>query len=226
MSLATFARKSAVTSSGRGCKRSGKSPGGWWLPSMITCCKPDREAEAMVEGPEGFSYIGRFRSNRGPRDMRMSQSGTPFRGVYPRNYRDGQSAWSVLNASDAAVQVDAEQQLAIKRPVTSAGRLATAGRVRAVVKPTIVTGPLVERASYGRFVRDLQSANTCSLPVNDKQAWEGACHRTCTRQRGYTKFLHQPVAFSIYQDALTRGCAALHDTPLETKYRFGTCVLG
>lgn len=218
MSIATFKRKSMVTASGRACKRSGKSPGGVWTSNGPHCCNTYEE----VEGPQGFSQVGVHRAIGGQRDMCMSQSGTPFRGAFPRNYRIDDRALPIMNASDTRILVLAGQQRTVKHTVLNKRRFPY---THPIVAASIVTGNLVDDASYGLYVQNITSANSCSLPIHDKQAWMGICLNTCARQLGYTKCMHQPVDFATYQNHLTKGCV---NTPpeLETKYRFGTCPLG
>lgn len=82
MSLTAFKRKSVIN---YGSKRSGISPGGYWLPQgpfghSTTALK------IAINTPNnaGFSINGGHRNIGGVgRDMKMSKSGTPFRGLYP-----------------------------------------------------------------------------------------------------------------------------------------------
>ena len=82
MSLTAFKKKSVIN---YGSKRSGKSPGGVWLPQgpFGHATKVLKEAIANY-GAVGFSINGGHRNVGGVgRDMKMSKSGTPYRGSYP-----------------------------------------------------------------------------------------------------------------------------------------------
>jgi hypothetical protein len=82
MSLTAFKRKSVIN---YGSKRSGIPPGGYWLPQG-----PFGHATIPLEqaiknyGSVGFSINGGHRNVGGVgRDMKMSKSGTPYRGTQP-----------------------------------------------------------------------------------------------------------------------------------------------
>jgi hypothetical protein len=82
MSLQAFKRKSVIK---HGSKRSGTAPGGYWLPQG-----PFGHATTALgiaikyPNNSGFSINGGHRNIGGVgRDMKMSKSGTPFRGLYP-----------------------------------------------------------------------------------------------------------------------------------------------
>jgi len=85
MSLTAFKRKSVIN---YGSKRSGSAPGGYWLPQG-----PFGHATTALDigikhpNNSGFSINGGHRNIGGVgRDMKMSKSGTPFRGLYPIGY--------------------------------------------------------------------------------------------------------------------------------------------
>jgi hypothetical protein len=83
MSLATFKKKSVTKS--LGTKRSGKPPGGYWLPQgpFVNNKIPLNEAIKNY-GPVGFSLNGTHRNKGGVgKEMKMSKSGTPYRGTHP-----------------------------------------------------------------------------------------------------------------------------------------------
>jgi len=83
MSLQTFKKKSIIT--GVGVKRSGKPPGGIWLPQGPFGKETTALSIAIQNyGKVGFSINGGTRNiGRVGQDMKMSKSGTPFRGLYP-----------------------------------------------------------------------------------------------------------------------------------------------
>lgn len=86
MSLQTFKKKSIITCVG--VKRSGKPPGGYWLPQGPF----GRSTEGLKLAIQNYGAVG-FSINGGHRnigyvgqDMKMSKSGTPFRGVHPMGW--------------------------------------------------------------------------------------------------------------------------------------------
>jgi len=82
MSLTAFKKKSVII---HGSKRSGTAPGGIWLPQG-PFGKSLTGLQLAIDhpGPVGFSINGGHRNIGGVgREMRMSKSGTPYRGVHP-----------------------------------------------------------------------------------------------------------------------------------------------
>jgi hypothetical protein len=82
MSLTAFKRKSVIN---YGSKRSGIPPGGYWLPQGPFGHSTLVLKEAIHNyGQAGFSINGGHRNVGGVgRDMKMSKSGTPYRGTQP-----------------------------------------------------------------------------------------------------------------------------------------------
>jgi len=82
MSLTAFKRKSVIN---YGSKRSGIAPGGVWLPQGPFGHATQALKEAIQNyGAVGFSINGGHRNIGGVgRDMKMSKSGTPYRGTQP-----------------------------------------------------------------------------------------------------------------------------------------------
>jgi len=82
MSLTAFKNKSVIN---YGSKRSGKPPGGYWLPQGPFGHATQVLKEAIQQyGPVGFSINGGRRNVGGVgTEMKMSKSGTPYRGMYP-----------------------------------------------------------------------------------------------------------------------------------------------
>ena len=82
MSLTAFKRKSVIN---HGSKRSGTAPGGIWLPQGPFGHSTNGLQLAIHNpGPVGFSINGGHRNVGGVgRDMKMSKSGTPYRGTEP-----------------------------------------------------------------------------------------------------------------------------------------------
>ena len=116
MSLATFKKKS-INKYSSATKRSGKSPGGYWLTQgpfgNNTLKNVMLEDTIKNYGPVGFSLNGSHRSISVGKDMKMSKQGTRFRGQYP--YGNGGNggkyfqAIPVMNAGEGIVSVNGNQ---------------------------------------------------------------------------------------------------------------------
>ena len=112
MSLATF-KKKTINSKSSATKRSGKIPGGYWLPQGPFGSPHSINSVMLAEGlkrfgPTGFSINGTHRSQGGVGgDMRMSKQGTRFRGVYPYgsggNYGKYNSSQPTMNAGEGKI---------------------------------------------------------------------------------------------------------------------------
>ena len=84
MSIATLKKKTTNYMSST-TKRSGKPPGGYWLPqgpfgtpgSLSSVMLADAKSHF---GPVGFSLQGTHRSISVGKDMKFSKQGTPYRG--------------------------------------------------------------------------------------------------------------------------------------------------
>ena len=230
MSLTAFKNKSVIQ---YGSKRSGIAPGGIWIPQG-----PFGHATTVLKkavnsyGPVGFSINGGHRNIGGVgTEMKMSKSGTPFRGIhaigwggtygkYPRSH-------AVFNSQ--VVDTMGKQYLYIK-PST----LSTFGMLRKRykwayygkypnywVQPNY-TGNQTDTASQWLYIQNKSAANTCSLKVNDVGLYEGhivvggptLCSTSTAnftyddmaRNAPYTKILGQPVPSSTYTQYVQRGC--------------------
>ena len=86
MSIATLKKKTTNYMSSA-TKRSGKPPGGFWLPQGPFGA-PGSLTSVMLQdastnyGPSGFSLQGSHRSISVGKDMKFSKQGTPYRGQY------------------------------------------------------------------------------------------------------------------------------------------------
>jgi hypothetical protein len=96
MSLTAFKRKSVIQ---YGSDRSGKPPGGVWLPQgpfgkETTSLKIAK----TLYGNSGFSINGGHRNIGGiGKDMKMSKSGTPFRGLYPIGFGGSKGTYPTIS---------------------------------------------------------------------------------------------------------------------------------
>lgn len=115
MSLTTLKRKSTII---YGSKRSGLAPGGVWLPQGPF----GNGLQDNPLGPNGFSINGGHRNVGGVgKDMKMSKSGTPYRGTQPigfgGTYGQYPSATLVGSTADNIQSTGAIPNAGSKQPV-------------------------------------------------------------------------------------------------------------
>lgn len=232
MSLTTFKRKSVIE---YGAKRSGKPPGGVWLPQGPFGHSTQVLKEAILKyGAVGFSLNGGHRNIGGVgKDYKMSKSGTPYRGTQPigwgGTYGKYPTAQPLLNSQ--VVDTLGQQYLYIKPSVLSTKgmlvkkyRWAYNGQYPNYWVQPNYTGNQTDSASQWLYVQNKAAANTCNLKVNTVGLYEGhivpSGPTLCTpgrstamftyndmaRNAPYTKKLYQPVSYSQYNLYLTRGC--------------------
>jgi len=145
MSLTAFKRKSVIN---YGSKRSGTAPGGVWLPQgPFGHSTTGLQLAIDNPGPQGFSINGGRRNIGGVgRDMKMSKSGTPYRGNYPigfgGTYGKYPSAVLVGNA-DANGQntgaVTNSPKTAVVEPVLNSRVVDTMGTQYLYIKPSVLS---------------------------------------------------------------------------------------
>jgi hypothetical protein len=215
MSIATLKKKTTNYMSSL-TKRSGKPPGGYWLPQG-PFGKPGSLTSVMLAdaktnyGTSGFSLQGSHRSISVGKDMKMSQQGTRYRGIHAIGYGGNNGhyfrAEPLLNAGDGIITVKGNQWEYIKPSV-----LSTAGMLRKRfrwinsgqypsnwVQPNY-TGNQTDSASQGLYVHNLSASNDCVVDVNNQEKYEGhivRCGATdcqSTPARGYTMNLLQSNA--------------------------------
>lgn len=232
MSLTAFKNKSVIQ---YGSKRSGKPPGGVWLPQGPF----GHSTKALKEAIHNYGAVG-FSLNGGHRNVgyigktyKMSKSGTPYRGTHPigwgGTYGKYFRAEPLLNSQE--VDTLGSQYLYIKPSVLSTYgmldkkyRWAYYGKYPNYWVQPNYTGNQTDTASQGLYVQNKAAANTCNLKVNNVGEYEGnisTCGPTlCTpgrstagfkyndmaRNAPYTKILYQPVSYAQYNLYLTRGC--------------------
>lgn len=210
MSLTAFKNKSVIQ---YGSKRSGKPPGGYWLPQGPFGHSTQNLKNAINNyGSVGFSINGGHR-NVGyiGKSYKMSKSGTPFRGQHPIGWggtygRYPRSA-PLLNSQE--VDTLGQQYLYIKPSVLSTYgmlrkkyRWAYNGKYPNYWVQPIYTGNQTNTASEGLYIQNKASANTNNLKVNNVGTYEGYI----VGNGHYTKTLYQPVSYTQYNLHLTRGC--------------------
>ena len=231
MSLTAFKKKSVIQ---YGSKRSGKPPGGYWLPQGPFGASTSVLNEAIHNyGPKGFSLNGGHR-NVGyvGKGYSMSKSGTPFRGLYPVGWGGCCGTYKktepIYNVNEVIVQGDQAEY--IKPSVLSTyGMLAKKYRwiksgqyPNNWVQPVFGASTQSDTKSQGNYVQNLAAANMCVIDVNDQAKYEGYkvnCGPTnCStstvqfkyndmaRNAPYTKTIKQPIDSSTYTLYIQRQC--------------------
>jgi len=230
MSLTAFKRKSAIN---HGSKRSGSAPGGIWLTQGPYGNSNTILTSRGNQNNAGFSINGGNRNKGGVgRDMKMSKSGTPYRGVnavgFGGNYGEYTTVQPVLNVSAGDTKGTASQY--IKPSVLSNyGMLSKKYKwVRGTFPKFWVqqnyTGNLTDNASQCAYIHQKSSANLCNLKVNNVDNYEGHIVKSSptlckkgnstaglkfndiARNGPYTKKLYQPVSYEHYNLHITRAC--------------------
>jgi len=163
MSLTAFKRKSVIN---YGSKRSGKGPGGVWLPQGPFGHSTHGLQMAIDHaGPVGFSINGGHRNIGGVgRDMKMSKSGTPYRGTEPigfggtsGRYPSATLVGSIVDGiqSTGAVQ-PANNKSPVVQPLLNSRIVDTMGTQHLYIKPSVLSthGMLDKKyrwAYYGKY---------------------------------------------------------------------------
>jgi hypothetical protein len=232
MSIVAFKKKSVIN---YGAKRSGKPPGGYWLPQGPFGHATTNLNQAIHNyGAEGFSINGGHR-NVGyiGKDSKFSRNGTPFRGRHP--YGNGGTFGSYVTPEPVfnvnRVTVLGDQYLYIK-PST----LSTYGMLRKKYRwaytgqyPNYWVQPLVggtwqaDTKSQGMYIHQKSTANMCSINVNDQEKYIGhivkhgptLCATSTagfkfndmTRNAPYTKEIKQAITSSQYTAYIQKRCA-------------------
>jgi hypothetical protein len=161
MSLTAFKRKSVIN---YGSKRSGTNPGGFWLPQGPFGHSTQSLKDAIKNyGDVGFSVNGGRRNIGGVgRDMKMSKSGTPYRGTQPigfggtfGKYPSATLIGNVANQSTGAIP-NAHSKQAVVEPVLNSRVVDTMGTQYLYIKPSVLStyGMLEKKyrwAWYGQY---------------------------------------------------------------------------
>jgi hypothetical protein len=160
MSLTAFKRKSVIN---HGSKRSGKGPGGIWLPQgPFGHSTHGLQLAIDNPGPVGFSINGGHRNVGGVgRDMKMSKSGTPYRGTQPIGFGGtyGKYPSAVLVGSEGQYTGAVQPQnnpSPVVQPVLNSRIVDTMGTQYLYIKPSVLSthGMLDKKyrwAYYGKY---------------------------------------------------------------------------
>ena len=244
MSLATFKKKS-INKWSSATKKSGKPPGGYWLPQGPFGADPVSLKLAIDNyGPVGFSINGGHR-NVGyiGKTYSMSKQGTPFRGTTACG--SGGCCGTYYN----------------KTPVLNIREVDTLGTQYKYIKPSVLStkgmlekkyrwayngqypnywvqpnysGNQVDSASQGLYIQTIAAANICVTDVNDFKKYEGYIkncgptdcyptpalfkYNTMAANAPYTKYLRNSQDSSQYTLQIQRKCA--NPTGLQKPFPF------
>ena len=229
MSIVTLKRKSVIQ---YGSKRSGKPPGGYWLPQGPF----GLNTYSLVQGKENYGAVG-FSLNGSHRNVgyvgkesKFSKNGTPYRGVHPMGnggtfgrYPKSEPVFNVNR-----VIVEGDQYMYVKPTVlTTKGMLekrfrwAYNGKYPNYWVQPVYTGNQTDTKSQGLYIQDKSAANDCVVDVNDEAKYVGyircdraACknsefkmkYNDIARNSLYTKTIHQPITSSQQTLRIQKRC--------------------
>jgi hypothetical protein len=171
MSLTAFKRKSVIN---YGSKRSGKPPGGIWLPQgpfghstrglQIAIDNPDAVGFSINGGHRNVGYVGKT--------YKMSKSGTPYRGTHAMGSGGTFGKYPITQPLLNSQEVDTlgTQYLYIKPSVLSTKgmldkkyRWAYYGTYPNYWVQPNYTGNQTDTASQWLYIQNLASKNTCNF---------------------------------------------------------------
>jgi hypothetical protein len=187
MSIVAFKNKSVIN---YGSNRSGKPPGGFWLPQGPFGASTTALKQAIQTfGPKGFSINGGHRNVGGVgRDMKMSKSGTPYRGTEPigfgGTYGKYPSATLVGNtdtSSTGAVPNAGSKQPAVQ-PVLNSRIVDTMGTQYLYIKPSVLSNYGMLRKKY-RWAYNGQYPNAWVQPVYTGNQTDSASANVYTQNK-------------------------------------------
>jgi hypothetical protein len=202
MSLTAFKKKSAII---HGSNRSGKGPGGTWLPQGPFGHATTRLQIAIDNpGPVGFSINGSHRNVGGVgRDMKMSKSGTPYRGLQPVGHGGTYGRYPsaiLVGPYSGAVKLPGSDSPVVQ-PLLNSRRPNTMGTQYLYIKPSVLstngmldkkyrwiktgsfpnywvqpnyTGNQTDTASESVYIKNLSSKSVNNLKVNSVGEYEGS----------------------------------------------------
>ena len=180
MSLTAFKRKSVIK---YGSKRSGIGPGGVWLPQgPFGHSTKGLQLAIHNPGPVGFSINGGHRNIGGVgRDMKMSKSGTPYRGTQPIGFGgiNGRYPSATLVGSNGkytgAVPATGNKSPVVE-PLLNARIVDTMGTQYLYIKPSVLSthGMLDKKyrwAYYGQYPNNWVQPNYTGNQTDSASQW-------------------------------------------------------
>jgi hypothetical protein len=232
MSLQTFKKKGIIN---YGTNRSGKGPGGVWLPQG-----PGKAMLALAlksPGPVGFSINGGRRSKGYiGQSSAFSKNGTPYRGQFPCWISGGRGGRypmdnQVFNSPLVKAINEGSQYQYIKPSVLSNDGMIEKKYMwinngqypNYWVQPVYPTGTQEDSASQWLYIQKKAAANICVNDTNKAYIYDGhrikcsptGCSTTTAKYPsynimssnvGYTKTLRQPQTSSQYTLQVQQQC--------------------
>jgi len=179
MSLTAFKKKSVIN---YGSKRSGKTPGGVWLPQgPFGHSTTGLQIAINNPGLKGFSLNGGHRNVGGVgRDMKMSKSGTPYRGTQPigwgGTYGKYPSATLVGSDTFTGAVPNAGSKQGVVQPVLNSQIVDTMGTQYIYIKPSVLStkGMLDKKyrwAYYGQYPNYWVQPNYTGNQTDSASQW-------------------------------------------------------
>ena len=180
MSLTAFKRKSVIN---YGSNRSGKTPGGVWLPQgPFGHSTTGLQLAIHNPGPVGFSINGGRRNIGGVgKDMKMSKSGTPFRGTQPIGFGGtyGKYPSATLVGSDGqytGAVPSVNNKAPIVQPLLNSRIVDTMGTQYLYIKPSVLStyGMLDKKyrwAYYGQYPNNWVQPNYTGNQTDTASQW-------------------------------------------------------
>ena len=204
MSLATFKKKSMNKFSTL-TKRSGKPPGGIFLPQgpfgknnvslQLALKNPAPVGFSINGGTRNIGYVGK--------DSKFSKQGTPFRGIHPYGsgtYPQKKDGLTYASISEPVFNVNEVIALGDQAAFIKQSVLSTYGMLRKKyrwiyngqypnywVQPNYGSSMLSETKSQSNYIHDLKVSNICVVDINSDEKYVGnikngasgtTCHKT------------------------------------------------
>jgi len=249
MSLVAFKKKSVIQ---YGSKRSGKPPGGYWLPQGPfgngKYSKTLKDATTTL-GAVGFSINGGHR-NIGyiGKTYKFSKNGTPFRGTQPCGSGGTLGRYPqplpVFNSNNVIVlgtqyEYIKPSVLSTKGMLEKKYKWINNGQYPNYWVQPNYTGNQTDSSSQGLYIHQKTVANICNIDVNNvdtyvdniKRCGSTLCYTTTARfqnydimaaQGLYTKELYQPIDSSDYTLYVQRRCSNPTGSQKPFPYRVQT----
>lgn len=216
MSLTAFKRKSVIK---HGSKRSGSSPGGVWLPQG-----PFGHSKTGLQFPVdernyssvGFSINGGHRNVGGVgREMKMSKSGTPYRGTEPIGFGGtfGKYPSAVLigdaNTSSTIVLPNPGSHQPAVEPILNSRIVNTRGTEHLYIKPSVLSTYGMLRKKY-RWAYNGQYPNRWVQPNYTGAQSDSASQGLYIQKKASANVcsikVNDVANYGEYNLHLTRGC--------------------
>jgi len=231
MSIVAFKKKSVIQ---YGSNRSGKPPGGYWLPQgPFGHSTTGLQLAKSNYGSVGFSINGGHR-NVGyiGKESKFSRNGTPFRGTQPIGWGGAGGTYAtpepVFNVNRVIALGD--QYMYVKQSVLSTKgmlekkyRWINSGQYPNYWVQPVLTGNQVDTGSQGMYIHDKSAANMCVEDINNPAKYDGHIVRggptlcststarfkfsDMSRNAPYTKNLYQPITSSQHTLMIQRKCS-------------------